>query len=187
MTPLPVTLTALPSVLATVALGPVLLAAVFGGVLLICRRAVAPVEDLPASIGELDQPPPERARSGAPLSTWDPDLPGDLGPARQPNLANAFAALLAAGLHGVEKNLKLTAAPITGTNQGAENIQRAPRSLKETTAIFRIAARCGYPDGFTMSNQMKRLTGFRPTEVRQRLGWEWVMEAWLRREGLGGP
>ena len=55
----------------------------------------------------------------------------------------------------------------------------------ETTAIFRIAARCGYPDGFTMSNQMKRLTGFRPTEVRQRLGWEWVMEAWLRREGLG--
>jgi AraC-like DNA-binding protein len=56
----------------------------------------------------------------------------------------------------------------------------------ETTAVFRIAARCGYPDGFTMSNQMKRLTGFRPTEVRQRLGWEWVVEAWLLREGLGG-
>ena len=49
----------------------------------------------------------------------------------------AVAALLAAGLHGVEKNLKLTAPPITGTNQGAENIARAPRSLKETTEIFR--------------------------------------------------
>jgi glutamine synthetase len=49
----------------------------------------------------------------------------------------AVAALLAAGLHGVEKNLKLTAKPITGTNQGAENIARAPRSLKETTEIFR--------------------------------------------------
>jgi glutamine synthetase len=49
----------------------------------------------------------------------------------------AVAALLAAGLHGVEKNLKLTAPPITGTNQGAENIPRAPRSLKETTEIFR--------------------------------------------------
>ncbi len=49
----------------------------------------------------------------------------------------AVAALLAAGLHGVEKNLKLTAKPITGTNQGAENIPRAPRSLKETTEIFR--------------------------------------------------
>jgi len=49
----------------------------------------------------------------------------------------AVAALLAAGLHGVEKNLKLTAKPITGTNQGAEGIARAPRSLKETTEIFR--------------------------------------------------
>jgi len=49
----------------------------------------------------------------------------------------AVAALLAAGLHGVEKNLKLTAPPITGTNQGAENMARAPRSLKETTEIFR--------------------------------------------------
>ena len=49
----------------------------------------------------------------------------------------AVAALLAAGLHGVEQNLKLTAAPITGTNKGGENIPRAPRSLKETTEIFR--------------------------------------------------
>jgi glutamine synthetase len=49
----------------------------------------------------------------------------------------AVAALLAAGLHGIEKKMKLTAAPITGTNQGAENIPRAPRSLKETTEIFR--------------------------------------------------
>jgi glutamine synthetase len=49
----------------------------------------------------------------------------------------AVAALVAAGLHGVEKNLKLTAAPITGTNVGAENIPRAPRSLAATTEIFK--------------------------------------------------
>jgi glutamine synthetase len=49
----------------------------------------------------------------------------------------ATAALIAAGLHGVEKNLKLTAAPITGTNVGAENIPRAPRSLAATTEIFK--------------------------------------------------
>jgi glutamine synthetase len=49
----------------------------------------------------------------------------------------AVAALVAAGLHGVEKNLKLTAPPITGTNVGAENIPRAPRSLAATTEIFR--------------------------------------------------
>ncbi len=49
----------------------------------------------------------------------------------------AMAAVLAAGLHGVEKSLKLTAKPIHGTNVGAENIPRAPRTLIETTRIFR--------------------------------------------------
>jgi glutamine synthetase len=49
----------------------------------------------------------------------------------------AMAAVIAAGMHGVEKGLKLTAPPITGTNQGAEQIPRAPRSLAETTRIFR--------------------------------------------------
>jgi glutamine synthetase len=52
----------------------------------------------------------------------------------------AVAALVAAGMHGVEKGLKLEAAPIRGTNEGAEKIARAPRSLKETTAIFRESA-----------------------------------------------
>jgi glutamine synthetase len=49
----------------------------------------------------------------------------------------AMAAVLAAGIHGVEKSLKLTAKPIHGTNVGAENIARAPRTLIETTRIFR--------------------------------------------------
>ena len=49
----------------------------------------------------------------------------------------AVAALVAAGMHGVEKNLKLGTAPITGTNVGAENIARAPRSLAATTENFR--------------------------------------------------
>lgn len=62
----------------------------------------------------------------------------------------ATAALLAAGLHGVEKKLKLTAPPIRGTNEGAENIPRAPRSLKETTEIFKRsdAARDWFGDDF---------------------------------------
>ena len=33
---------------------------------------------------------------------------------------------------------------------------------------------------------MKRMIGFRPSEVRQRLGWEWIVEAWLRREIAAG-
>lgn len=57
----------------------------------------------------------------------------------------------------------------------------------EPSAIFRIAARSGYADGFTLSNQMKRLIGCRPTEVRSCLGWEWILESWLQRErAMGG-
>jgi len=53
----------------------------------------------------------------------------------------ALAAVLAAGLAGVEKRMKLTTAPIHGTNQGAEDIPRAPRTLIETTRIFRDSGR----------------------------------------------
>ncbi len=48
----------------------------------------------------------------------------------------ATAAVIAAGLHGVEKGLKLTQKPIHGTNLGSENIPRAPRTLIETTRVF---------------------------------------------------
>lgn len=48
--------------------------------------------------------------------------------------------------------------------------------------IGRVSARFGYPDGFTMSNTMKRLIGYRPSFVREHLGWEWILEAWWRRE-----
>ncbi|MFN9030743.1 MAG: glutamine synthetase family protein [Betaproteobacteria bacterium] len=62
----------------------------------------------------------------------------------------AMAALLAAGLHGVEKQLKLTTPPIRGTNVGSDNIARAPRSLKETTEIFKRStlARDWFGDDF---------------------------------------
>jgi len=52
----------------------------------------------------------------------------------------AMAAVIAAGLHGVENGLKLTTPPITGTNQGGEDIARAPRTLIETTRLFRQSA-----------------------------------------------
>lgn len=52
----------------------------------------------------------------------------------------------------------------------------------DDSAMFRIASRFGYADGFTMSNQMNRMIGCRPSEVRTLLGWEWVIEAWLKRE-----
>lgn len=57
--------------------------------------------------------------------------------------------------------------------------------LQNTSAtINRVSSRFGYPDGFTMSNSMKRLIGYRPSFVRDHLGWEWLIQAWLREEGL---
>ncbi|CAN5628877.1 hypothetical protein BH23GEM9_BH23GEM9_05320 [soil metagenome] len=64
----------------------------------------------------------------------------------------------------------------------ARIIHVAVQLQTDDAAIFRIASRFGYPDGFTLSNQMKRLVGHRPSQVRELLGWEWIVEAWLREE-----
>jgi len=53
-------------------------------------------------------------------------------------------------------------------------------------SVLSVGYDLGYPDGFSMSNQMVRLTGYRPVEVRQFLGWEWLLEAWMRREADTG-
>ncbi len=62
----------------------------------------------------------------------------------------------------------------------AVRLQSSERSVSD------IALALGYPDGFTLSNQMERLVGVRPSFVRDRLGWEWLVEAWLQREWMEG-
>jgi glutamine synthetase len=47
-----------------------------------------------------------------------------------------IAALVAAGLAGVEHKLELSVAPVTGDNVGGEGAVRAPRTLIETTRAF---------------------------------------------------
>ena len=73
-----------------------------------------------------------RVISGSPKSTrLETRCPGaDVNPYL------AMPAVIAAGLDGVEKGMKLTAPAIHGTNGGAENIPRAPRTLIETTRNF---------------------------------------------------
>ena len=39
-----------------------------------------------------------------------------------------------------------------------------------------------FPDGFSLSNQMKRLIGLRPSDVQDKLGWEWITECWIHSE-----
>lgn len=66
-------------------------------------------------------------------------------------------------------------------------ILRLACRLQNTAAtIVSIAYESGYPDGFSLSNQMHRLIGYRPSQVRDFLGWEWIIEAWLRREAERG-
>lgn len=60
------------------------------------------------------------------------------------------------------------------------------RMQKNDVPLVRIAYDLGYPDAFALSNQMKRLTGVRPSEARSRLGWEWLLEAWIRKEAEDG-
>ncbi len=49
----------------------------------------------------------------------------------------AMAAVIAAGLHGIEQKMKLTTPPIHGCNEGADDVPQAPRSLIETTRALR--------------------------------------------------
>lgn len=60
------------------------------------------------------------------------------------------------------------------------------RLQNSNESVSSIAVDLGYPDGFAVSNQMARLLGYRPTEVRERLGWEWILETWLKREAESG-
>ena len=58
----------------------------------------------------------------------------------------AMAAVIAAGLYGVEKGLKLTAPPITGTNQGAENIPAcAAHAHRNHPQLQQLEDRAGFP------------------------------------------
>lgn len=70
--------------------------------------------------------------------------------------------------------------------QVARMLRLASRLQNSDASVFSIAYESGYPDGFSVSNQMHRLIGCRPSQVREYLGWEWILEAWLRREAADG-
>jgi AraC-like DNA-binding protein len=66
-------------------------------------------------------------------------------------------------------------------------VLRAILRLQSSDAsLMSVAFEMGYGDGFTLSNQMERLTGVRPRQARRLLGWEWAVEAWLQNEARGG-
>jgi len=70
--------------------------------------------------------------------------------------------------------------------QFARLLRATLRLQGSEVSLFQIASELGYPDGFTLSNQMERLVGVRPSTARARLGWEWFAEAWLHQEQSKG-
>jgi AraC-like DNA-binding protein len=70
--------------------------------------------------------------------------------------------------------------------QVARLIRLSTKLQNSQANLFSIACASGYPDGFSVSNQMSRMLGTRPSIVREHLGWEWVFEAWLRSEAESG-
>ena len=66
-------------------------------------------------------------------------------------------------------------------------VLRASILLQEpTSSLFGVSCELGYPDGFALSNQMKRLTGLRPSIMKECYGWEWIVESWLHQEAAEG-
>ncbi len=68
----------------------------------------------------------------------------------------------------------------------ARILRVAIRLQNSEDSVLSVGFELGYPDAFALSNQMMRLTGYRPTDARMFLGWEWLLEAWLRREADAG-
>lgn len=62
----------------------------------------------------------------------------------------------------------------------------AIRLQNSEDSVLSVGYELGYTDAFSLSNQMARMTGYRPSDVRRFLGWEWILEAWLRREADSG-
>ena len=70
--------------------------------------------------------------------------------------------------------------------QMARLIRVAIRLQNTEESVLSVGYELGYPDAFSLSNQMARLTGHRPSDARRYLGWEWLLEAWLKREADSG-
>jgi AraC-like DNA-binding protein len=66
----------------------------------------------------------------------------------------------------------------------AHAIRAALRMQAEDAApLLALAVECGYSDHSSLSRQCLRLFGVRPGAIRRTLGWEWLLDRWMRRAG----
>ena len=101
---------------------------------------------------------------------------------------SAVARSLYASRRAIGRKLSSKGLPVPSHWLQASRLIRVAIRLQNVDAtLTSVAYHMGYADGFSVSNQMERLMGCRPSQARTHLGWEWLMEAWLRREAeIGG-
>ena len=100
---------------------------------------------------------------------------------------SALATNLYMSRRALGRRLLKSSLPVPSHWLHISRILRATFRLQNSDAtLFHVACSLGYPDGFSLSNQMSRLCGVRPLEVRDRIGWEWLFENWLAREEAKG-
>lgn len=58
--------------------------------------------------------------------------------------------------------------------------------MEPDKSILSHACNLGYADHSALCHQMKRVFGTTPAAVRETLGWEWLLERWVRKEILLG-
>ncbi len=102
-------------------------------------------EDLAGGIAELQHPPPKATPAGEdPMTTWDPDLTADEGPARQPHLANTFAALLASEESGAPEDFAAFGPPIVSEDLIENIVGRVIARMSDNAvreAVIEVAER----------------------------------------------
>ena len=97
--------------------------AAFANIGAVAPKPVLEPDEIGAALGDLPEPPPQPPPAAAdPLTSWDPELVGELGPPRQPHLANAFAALLAAEEGHILPPAAVLAAPAAVSEEAIEEI-----------------------------------------------------------------
>jgi AraC-like DNA-binding protein len=77
--------------------------------------------------------------------------------------------------------------PGPGKWLGAGHAVRAALRLQADPSmpLLTVAVEGGYSDHSSLSRQTLRLFGVRPGAIRPTLGWEWLLDRWLRRASAG--
>lgn len=155
-----------------------------------------------AIVPEGDPPAPTLRRTLTDPITFAQDLPDWLA-VRSPGMPAPVAALVAeivllaprygevsallATLGHAERTVRtwFRRAGVPGPGKWlavAHAVRAGLRMQAEPSApLLALAVECGYSDHSSLSRQCLRLFGVRPGRIRGLLGWEWLMDRWLRR------